>query len=240
MEQKPVQNRPPRYFRNSNLPHRSNIVEIVKQVSEEMKRDQKPKPPAESVTTQPAVKEKQNKQKKNKTVVKREDEGHDAIARIAKQVHTIITEPQLALMLGCIFLVLYVYHFHTDESIISRAAASLKASPATSPFGKWLEENVPTFFGILTATATSFMTSTKYGVSLAVSSVLLIIIMPSVSVTFYVITSLFFLLMTRLKTAVDRYIIVAIAVFVYLYFIADSKISAKLNSDQNTTKTTKA
>jgi hypothetical protein len=68
----------------------------------------------------------------------------------------------------------------------------------------------------------SFLASKQYGVSISVASVILIIVMPSMTVTFYVITALFYLLMTRLKIAVDRYIIVAFAIITYLYFAVDT------------------
>jgi len=146
-----------------------------------------------------------------------------------KQVHAIIIEPQLALMLGSIMLAWCVHHFHADESIISRAVSSLKVNPATLQLGNWLEMNVPKFFGIVIATVMSFMMSKTYGVSLAVASVLVIIVMPSMLVNFYIITSLFSILLTRFKTVVERYIIVAIAAIAYLYFMVDAKMHIATN-----------
>lgn len=212
---------------------KNNIVEIVRQVTEEMNKNPRRynvKKPREKSSTP-------GRDKPVKRVVKKPRQ-EDAIARIAKQVHAIIVEPQLAIMLGSILLALYVHHYHADESIISRAVSSLKANPATLQLGQWLELNVPKFFGILIAAVMSFMVSNQYGVSLAVASVLIIIVMPATSVTFYIITSLFCLLMTRLKTAVDRYIIIAIAAVVYLYFMADSKINGVVTTTANATNKT--
>jgi len=121
-----------------------------------------------------------------------------------------------------------VHHYHADDSIIARAVANLKTGAATKHLGEWLESNVPKFFGIVVSVVVSFLASRQYGISLSVASAVLIVIFPSMSVTFYVITALFGLLMTKLKIAVDRYIIVAIAIVAYLYFAVDSV------SEQNT------
>lgn len=80
---------------------------------------------------------------KRATVVKPRKTQADAITRIAKQVHAIIVEPQLAIMLGIIFLALYIHHYHADESIIAKAVVNLKGNAASQHLGEWLEANVP-------------------------------------------------------------------------------------------------
>lgn len=173
----------PRTFTRSKFPqnNKNNVAEIVKQVAAEMRK----KNSVNHKLHKPLIKEKPGYKIK---VSKFKKPNHDAIARIAKQVHAIIIEPQLAIMLGSIFLALYIHHYHADESIISRAVSSLKANPASLHLGEWLEANVPKFFGIIISTVMSFMMSNTYGVSLSVASVLVIIVMPSMSVAFYVIT----------------------------------------------------
>lgn len=92
------------------------------------------------------------------------------------------------------------------------------------------------------AVVVSTMISKQYCASIAVASILLIVIMPGTAVSFYVMTSLFGLLMTRLKTSVDRYIIAVIAIVAYLYFIsditADKHLRKNFNVTSNITNTT--
>lgn len=95
-----------------------NLTEIVRQVANEIK--QKPKIKEVGYKSNKTLKVNKPKQVKKKPNDKRSI-NQDAITRIAKQIHAIITEPQLAIMLGIIFLALYVHHYHADESIIARA-----------------------------------------------------------------------------------------------------------------------
>lgn len=199
-----------------------NLTEIVRQVANEIK----PKPRIREVGYKP-VKPFKNNNNSNKTKQTKKKQNYkrltnqDAITRIAKQIHAIIIEPQLAIMLGIIFLALYVHHYNADESIIARAVKNLKANTASQHLGDWLENNVPKFFGMITVAVVSAMMSKQYSVSIAVAAIVLIVIMPAMTVSFYVMTSLFSLLMTRLKTTVDRYIIAVVAIVAYLYFVSD-------------------
>jgi len=166
------------------------------------------------------------------------------VKRSIKQFQMTLADPVTLVLLSVVFFAAYTHHYNADESMVKKFVAKLKEREALKPLGDWIDANIPKFFGIIMSIAASSSLKESIRYSTMVLSGIVIMMLPTTTVSFYSITVSLSLLYVRLKVKSDKFIVVGIMLFIYAYYFIETKpdnpIPGPVKNNATSKETTKS
>lgn len=133
-------------------------------------------------------------------------------------------------------LLIYIHHFHVDDSAVNSFLKTIKKNDSLKPFAEWFESNINKFFALIMVLYHSLQISPKYRYLSTLIFVLLVLLLPNLSITTYSMALFGSIIYHKLKKKTDKFLIISLYLLATLWLYYEDIMKYH---NKNTTTTTR-
>ncbi|QIX02861.1 putative protein P4 [Fragaria vesca associated virus 1] len=142
------------------------------------------------------------------------------VHRFMTRLFLVMSEPFVLIMMSALIMLIYIHHYHVEDSYIDKISKKLNETETTRPIANWINENTNRMFGIVMCLIASTQVPAIYTYSTLLISIILILVLPKQNIIVYFTTTMILVLYHKLKLKTDRIVIIVvyIAINIIVYY----------------------
>jgi hypothetical protein len=156
------------------------------------------------------------------------------VHRFISRFGAIIFDPYTYVGIALLSILMYIHHYHIDDSAINGVVSKLKGNDSTKPFGEWIEKNVNKIFALTMILYHSIQIPLKYRYFTALISIFFVLLMPALSLVNYACFVFSLVLYHKMRNRVDKFFIIFLFIILTSWVYYDDILKFHLKTANST------